>query len=137
MNQQIKEFMIKARILFVIDGCSRCQKWKEFIEALNLEVPIEKRVKVINATNYNSLGIIDYPVIKLFDKYMEGNYPFLFFEGVLLNGANSREEAEAFIRGALHNDFIIKRNNHFLFNNECKYVEKGLFRKKIIVCKGN
>jgi len=134
MNQQIRNFISKARILFVTDGCIRCQKWKEFIEKLNIEVPIEKRIKVITCTNYNSLGIVDYPVIKLFDKYMEGNFPFLFFEGVQLNGANSRIEVEAFIKGALNNDFIIKRNNPYMFNEECKYLNKGLLNKKTLVC---
>jgi hypothetical protein len=134
MNQQVRDFMTKARVLFVIDGCGHCAKWKEFIERLNLEVPIEKRIRVINCTNYNSLGIEDYQIIKLFDKYMEGNYPFLFFEKVKLNGANSREECEAFIRSALHKNFIIPRVNNLLFEKKCRYSKVNFLGKKTIIC---
>lgn len=134
MNQQIREFLRKSRILVVIDGCPRCAKYKEFIERKNLNVPINKRVRVINATNYNSLNISDYKILELLDSYMEGNFPFLFFDGLLLNGANSKEEAEAFIDGLFNDDLIIKRDNPYLFQKECKYIPKGLFHKKTLVC---
>jgi hypothetical protein len=134
MNLQVKEYIMKARILVVIDGCTLCAKYKEFIERENLTVPINKRVRVINATNFNSLGVTDYPILNVLDKYMKGSFPFLFFDGILLNGANSKDEAEAFIRGAFNKDLIVKVENPFLFTKNCKYVKRGFFGKRTLVC---
>lgn len=134
MNQQVRDFMLKVRILFVIDSCSRCAIFKDFIDGENMGVKLDKQVRVINVTNLNSLGVFDKSILKIFDKYLRGNFPFLFFDGCLLTGANSREEVEAFIRGALHKDYILERENPYLFKGNCKYVDKGFFRRKTLAC---
>ncbi|HJX49871.1 MAG TPA: hypothetical protein VJ438_00230, partial [Candidatus Nanoarchaeia archaeon] len=89
---QIRKMFMKARILFVLDNCHFCARWKEFIERINIELPIEKRIKVIDMTIYERLGVSTNPLIKLFYKYIPDKYPSLFFEGVILTGANSRVE---------------------------------------------
>ncbi|MDD5651220.1 MAG: hypothetical protein PHF86_12525 [Candidatus Nanoarchaeia archaeon] len=133
MNQQIREFIRKARILFIIDGCQHCAKFKEFIERENLTVPLNKRVRVINMDASNSLGLLDYSITKLFDQYMDGNFPFLFFDGKLLQGANTKEECEAFIRASFTKDLIVPKYNPHLFNKDCRYIIKG--KRKILKCK--
>ena len=131
MNESLR----KIRVLFVISLCSQCAKYKEFIERLNMELPINKRIRVIDSTNLNSLGIWDYSILKVFDSYMKGNYPFLFLDGMLFNGANSKEECESFLRAYLHNEFIIKRENPMMFEKNCRY-EKKLFGRKVLICNG-
>lgn len=132
MNQ-IRQIYFNSRILFVIDGCPHCMNYKRFIERLNLELPFEKRIRVINATVFNTLGIVDDPMIGLFDKYIDG-YPTLFLNGIKITGANSQEEAEAFIKAAVHKDFIVPRDNPYLFDKDCRY-SKNKFGRKILTCK--
>ena len=131
MNPQIREYLSKARLLMVINNCGRCAKWKEFIERENLTVPLEKRIRVINCTSSNSLSVIDYNIINTFDKYMEGNFPFLFLDGKLIQGANSKEECEAYVKAVFHKDLIVPRHNQFMFDKNCKYVKKG-FKTRLI-----
>lgn len=120
----------------VIQNCSMCAKYKDFIESLNMELPINKRIRVIDSTNLNSLGVWDYGILKLFDGYMKGNYPFLFLDGMLFSGANSQAECEAFVRAYLHKDFIIERENSMMFNKSCRYEKKGIFGRKVLLCSG-
>lgn len=130
---QLNGSLRKSRCLFVIESCPRCQLWKYFIESLNMELPINKRIRVINSTNLNSLGVWDYGVLRIFDSYMKGNYPFLFLDGMLFTGANSKEECEAFLRAYLHKEFIIERENSMMFNKSCRY-EKKFLGRKILIC---
>lgn len=131
---ELNESMRKVRLLAVIQNCSLCAKYKTFIERMNLELPMEKRIRVINSTNLNSLGVFDYGVLRVFDKFMKGSYPFLFLDGMLFNGANSSDECEAFLRAYLHKEFIIDRENPFLFNKNCRYEKKGIFGRKVLIC---
>lgn len=132
MNFQIRNFMLNSRILFVIDGCEHCAKWKSVVDRINIEVPVNKRIRVIDCTSYNLLGITNNPLIRLFDQYLSG-YPSLFYNKAHLEGANSKEEVEAFIRSALHDDFIVPRYNGLLFNLKCKF-KKTIFGKNTILC---
>ena len=134
MNSQVRESLIKSRTLLVIQNCGICRKWKEFIERFNLELPIEKRIKVIDCTNFNSLRVIDNSLLQIFDKYIPDQFPVLFLDGMRINWANSREECEAFVRGYLHKEFIIPRENPFMFNQKCKYIKRGFFGKKTLIC---
>ena len=129
----LNESLRKSRCLFVISNCSICSKYKDFIERLNMELPINKRIRVIDSTNLNSLGVWDYGILRLFDGYMKGNYPFLFLDGILFTGANSKEEVESFIRAYLHKDFIIERENSMMFNKNCRY-EKRFLGRKVLIC---
>lgn len=134
MSQQVRQkIFLNGRFLFIKDGCHLCMKWKEFVERVNMELPIEKKIRIINCTVYETLGIVDNEFIKVFDSYFE-NYPTLFLEGNKLPYTNSREETEAFIRAYLHDDFIIPRRNPLLFDQQCSWVKKGLFGRKTLVC---
>jgi len=131
---QEKDFLIRARVLFVINNCGRCANWKEFIDRLNMQLPRNKRIRVVNATNLNSIGVWDYSILKTFDRFMVGNYPFLFLGGKEYPGANSETECEAFLRAYLHKEFIINRENPDLFNKNCRYEKKGIFGRKVLIC---
>lgn len=131
MNQQIiNSLFLNSRVLIVKDGCPKCMKWKKFIERINAEVKLDKRIKIIDATKFEQIGFTDDPLLKIFEPYYEG-YPTLFFNGVKLMGANSQIELEAYINAALRNDFIVPKNNRFIFDKECKRINKS------IVCESN
>ena len=135
MMQQQQQIYRKERILFIVESCPMCLNWKKFIERLNSQISIKKRIKVIDATMLQDHGIYDHPMLKIFDKHIM-TYPVLFFEGMRIDGANTRAEAEAYVRSALRNDFIVPQTNSFIFDRECKYLKKRLFGKKVLVCSG-
>lgn len=119
-----KKIMMNARVLFIQEGCPICLRWKKFIERFNLDINQEKRVLVVDATNLSKYGIYDHPLFKIFDKHIEG-FPSLFIDGNKIGYTNSREEAEAFIRAFLHNDFIEEEDNPLLFDVDCRLTKKG------------
>ena len=132
MNQ-INELKRKSRILFVIDGCSKCQNWEEFINRINMQTAPQKRIKIINSTVFNMKGIYTHPLQRIFERYIE-DFPVLFFEGRKITSTNTRIEAEAYIRSALHRDFIISNPNPYISEGDCRFVRTGLFRRKTVIC---
>jgi len=128
----INPLLLKGRFLFIVDDCFFCEIWKEFIEDINSDLRIDKRVEVIDCTNHHEFQIIDDQRIPLFLPLIEGKYPVLFFEGRRKNGTNSRAEAEAWLRAKVHNDFIFKQKNPYLFDKECEFIKKGGVRH--LVC---
>ena len=129
----LKEIMRNQRILLVQDDCPECGIWKLFIWRINLQIKTEKRIKIIDCTLWSYRGVYTHPLQDLFDKYIE-RFPVLFFDGMRIDDANTVTEAEAFIRAVFKDDFIVKQENKYLFNKECRYVRKGLFRRKTLVC---
>jgi len=128
---KINDFM-DARILFVINHCSHCRLYREFIERVNLKLPLNKQISIIDCTRYYDLGIIDNPLIKKFDKYIKGNFPLLFYAGMKLEGGNSREELESFITSLVYKDYIVSEEIPYQFNKECVVVQKGIFKKSLV-----
>ena len=122
----------KYRILFVKSSCIHCRKYLEFIERINLKLPIDKRIKIIDCT-MAQYGIIDNPLIVLLDKQIEG-YPTLIFDGLKISGINSAIETKVFLETYLNKEFIVYEDNNFMFNSDCEFKKGGLFNKKV-VCK--
>lgn len=129
----INEILRKARVLFVIDFCDNCNIWKKFVERINSELKYNNRIKVINSTFYNEYGRPTHSLHTIFDSYIDA-FPILFFEGARLDGTHTRIEAEAWLRSRVHNDFLVKRNNQFLFEKKCKYRDRGFFKRRILEC---
>jgi len=132
-----RELFMKSRILFIRSKCPFCGKWLEFIERLNLNLPIDKRIKVVNCAKFDEFGIVDHPLILKYRKYIDG-YPLLFFEGQKISGANSREELEAFIKVKMSDDFLngvdfmTDKGTSILFDKSCSF--KKTFLGKRVVC---
>ena len=126
--------------IFSIRGCGYCRLYCEFIETINLKLPLYKQIKIIDATMYHDYGIITNSLIPIFIKYYKGGYPSFFINGELISGANSVEELKARIIPYFSDYFIIKedlstevdgKEYEWLFDKDCRYVKKGLFGGKL------
>lgn len=137
MNEFENQFYENARVLFVIEDCPKCRIWKSFIERDNTEVPISKRIKIIDLTFYIENKIRN-RYLNIFKKFISEhgifNFPILLFDGTITQGADSRETAEALIKSAFHKDFIIPKENNYYFDKKCRYENKGLLRGNALVC---
>ena len=129
----MREAFMQNRVLFTIDRCAKCHLYKEFIERLNLNLPIEKRIINIDCTSYENFGV-PHPLIKLYGKYIKG-YPTLFWEGAKMEGANSKEELIASLKVLTSDDveipeeLISEYESGYLeltYNKECKFEESRL-----------
>ena len=129
--QLVHPLLLKGRFLFVVDDCNYCKVWKAFVDRLNKDLEIGKRIIIVDCTKYHNFGIIEHPIIRLFYRYVEGVYPVLFFEGGRKDGANSVIEAETWLRSRLEGDFVYPQRNPYLFRKECRFIKQGVFKNKI------
>src|SRR3990167_4996689 len=123
MNQ---EFFTNQRVLFIIQGCHHCRKIMEFIERINMKLPIDKRIKLVDCTLSQNYGIIDNPLIEVYAKHFDG-FPSLFIGSLKIVGANSRIEIESYLTALLEEEFIYPEYSNGKFNKECKFVKSKIF----------
>ena len=126
-----RELLLKSRILFTINGCEYCKHYLRFIQAVNSKLPMNKRISVVNCTNYHDYGIVDDRRIPIFLEYYQGSYPTLFINGGIIRGANSQEELEAWVKARLEEDFVLGEDFGFTFEKECHYVKNKWFGRHI------
>lgn len=135
------EVFRRLRVAFVIQSCPQCRIIKPILEKINSNLMPDKQIKVVECTRYHDLGVIEHPLIKLYNKYIRGEYPVIFLEGSRIDGAGSTEMVKAFLETYLYEDFIIKpsltietKDGYIglTFNKECQYVKRGIFGKKLI-----
>ena len=116
---KIHPLLSNGRFCFVVNLCEHCSVWKSFIERINSELKFNKRIQIIDCTEYHDFEITNNPIIKLFAPHIKGEYPVLFINFSRKDGTNTRIEAESWLRAMLHDDFLEPRYNEDMFNKEC------------------
>lgn len=126
-----REILQKSRVLFIKDGCPHCGKYYPFIEKANMNLPVEKRIKVINCTSYEQFGVAESYLIGIFTPYFNA-YPTLFIDGLKVSGSNSVPETQAWVYSYLSRDFITPEDNPYYFDGaNCHFITKG-FSKQVV-----
>lgn len=117
-------YKLKARVLFVRNGCPHCRLYKKFIHFMNSKIKLSKRIEVVDCTNYDLYGIEDNPLISLYKEELEA-YPTLFFGTSKIEGANSIIELKTWlkVRFMLNDDFIFPEENEYLPNIQKPLIE--------------
>lgn len=128
MNNQ---FFNKMRACFVMQGCSHCRILLEFIESINFKLPIDKRIKVVDCTLYQSYGIVTDNLILLYSKYFDG-YPTLFIGNTKISGSHTRIEYETYLHDLLEDEFVIKESSEHKFNKNCEIKKKGYLKGRAV-----
>lgn len=130
----INPLLTRGEFLFIVDGCSHCSLWKNFIYKMNSEFKPGRRIAIIDCTLFQKYGIYTDPIIKIFEGYIDG-YPILFIKGARKDGANSVIECEQWLRIKKFNDFYFPQeikvfetiNKSEIFEPNCKIKNKRLF----------
>jgi hypothetical protein len=101
-----------------------------------LNLPLEKQIKIVNCTKYYEHGLMEDPLIRIFmnvkvegEPVINGSFPKLIFEGLVLEGAKSEEEMQQIIKTLVHKDLIIKEQNDLMFTKECRFEKRRLIGK--------
>lgn len=129
-----REILKKSRVLFTKEGCQYCRVYSFFIESMNMKLPIEKRVKVVNCDSFDNYGVPSNFLIPIFSPYFDG-YPTLFIDGHKLSGSNTIYEVESWLYSYLTDEFITEEDNLYDFNKRCEFIpKKYFFSKRRVVC---
>lgn len=128
----------KQRVVFTMTGCHHCAVAKRVIPKINMNLPFEKQIHIVDCSEYRKWGIKN-DLISMFEKYIDG-FPILFIDGHVVKGANTESEYEAFLNVYLRKELISPPNFYMdyrggdlpmLFDKNCKY-EKGFLGWKVV-----
>ena len=119
-------------ILFVVDSCKYCRLYREFVGKMNMNLPLDKQIEVIDCSDYYDYGIIRDPRIRKYAKYFDGNFPVFVFHGYRLDGANTRVELESFLKALFLPHFILEVENEGLFVKDCEWIKNKVFGRTLV-----
>lgn len=93
-----------VRVLLTRMGCKGCREYLRAIPIINLRLPIEKRIKVINCFEYEEWGLKNHPIL---DRITFNDYPVLYLDGILIEGVAWVEQIKKFLEKYLKSEFVV------------------------------
>lgn len=99
---------MESRFLLTRRGCSHCLNAKRVVSKLNLRLPIDKRIKIVDCFEWEEFGLRNVPIMEIFEKMgLNQGYPFLYVDGCVVEPAPTPEVLKTFLTKFLQGDFII------------------------------
>lgn len=99
---------MKTRILVVRRRCPFCRAIKKVINRINLRLPIENRIVIKDAWEWEEFGLDDIPILKKLEKDgLSEGFPFLFIDGIIIEPAPTEEQSKILLENYLSGEFII------------------------------
>lgn len=94
-----------VRVLLIQQGCPACLEYLRVLPKINLRLPIEKKIKIIDCFEWEQFGIKPHPIMNKFGNDFQ-DYPLLYLDGVLITGASWVDQLKIFLEKYLEEDFI-------------------------------
>ncbi len=95
-----------TRVLLIRRGCSGCREYLRVLPKINLRLPIEKKIKVIDCFEWEQFGLKSHPIMDKFSEEDFEDYPLLYLDGILVTGAVWAEQLKIFLENYLKGDFL-------------------------------
>jgi hypothetical protein len=96
-----------VRLLLIKRGCPFCLEWTKVINQVNLKLPFEKRIRIIDNYEWEELGVDFNPIVNKFDLKTFHTYPFCYLDGIVV-GSATKKLAHSFLDRYLREEFILK-----------------------------
>lgn len=94
------------RVLLIRQGCNGCKEYLRVLPKMNLRLPIEKKIEIIDCFEWEQFGLKSHPIMDKFsDKDFE-DYPLLYLDGILVTGVAWAEQIKIFLEKYLKEDFL-------------------------------
>lgn len=98
--------MRATRFIIVKSGCPFCREALKAIFWINLRLPLDKRIIVIDNYRWEEFGLREFPITELFDEKEFNAYPFIYIDGFIIDPAQ-KILLRATLEGYLKNEFKI------------------------------
>jgi len=95
-----------TRVLLVESGCPGCKEYLRVIPKINLRLPIDKRIKIVDCFEWEQFGFKSHPIMDNFDRDDFQDYPLLYLNGILITGVLWAEQLKIFLEKYLEEDFL-------------------------------
>lgn len=92
-------------------NCDVCHISVKVVSALNLRLPIENRIRIINCHSWEEFNVMDVPLMEVFSKMKHKGekvflgYPFLFIDGIFIDVAPSKKYLKTLLTNMLQEEF--------------------------------
>lgn len=99
--------MIHSRFLLVRKGCPFCRQFIRVISKLNLRLPIDKRIQIIDCYEWEHFGLRNIPLMdKLEKEGLNEGFPFLFIDSIVIDPSPTTEQLKILLEKFLNEDLL-------------------------------
>lgn len=96
-----------SRFLLTKRGCSHCRDTVRVVNRLNLRLPIDRRITIMDLWEYEEFGLKSNPLIAKFSKEGFDSYPFFYVDGIIIDITPTPEQLKILLETYLKEDFVI------------------------------
>jgi hypothetical protein len=96
-----------SRFLLSKRGCPFCNDSVRVINRMNLKLPIDKQIRILDCADWEEFGVMNIPLIKTFSRMGFDSYPFLYIDGIVFEPSPTPEQLNILLSKMLGEDFII------------------------------
>jgi len=96
------------RFLFVKRGCKACLEFKRIIPRINMLLPIELRIRILENWEYEVFGVKTHLIQERLSSDDFTDYPLLYMDGIIYTGGQAADEINTFLKTYLKDDTFIE-----------------------------
>ncbi len=96
------------RFLIIRNNCKACLELVRIVPRINLRLPIDKRIKIINNFEWEKFKLKRNLIQERFTNEEFPDYPLLYLDGILIQGSLWAEQMQHYLDTFLQKDFIIQ-----------------------------
>lgn len=98
---------MNSRFLLVRLGCPFCRQMIKVISKLNLKLPLDKRIRIIDCFEWENFGLRSIPLMDKLEKDgLNMGFPFLFIDGIVIEPAPTSQQLKLLLERFLINDIL-------------------------------
>lgn len=94
-----------ANYLMTRRGCPHCRAFIKAIKLINIKLPVEKRIQIVDCFAWENYGIELEPIMRKFSKELKEGYPICYINGILVE-PSPPDVLKAYISKLLEEDLI-------------------------------
>lgn len=87
--------------------CPFCRQMTRVINKINLNLPIGKKIQIIDCWEYEENNLDIKLIEKLNNSGLKEGYPFLYIDGIIVDSAPTEEQLRIFLEEFLNEDLIV------------------------------
>ena len=96
-----------SRFLLTRMGCPYCRQFIKVISKLNLRLPIDKRIKIIDCFEFEHFGLKNIPLMNKLEKDgLSEGFPFCYLDGIVVEPSPTSEQLKIFLETYLKEDVL-------------------------------
>lgn len=99
--------MENDRVLLVRRGCEFCNMSIRVVNKINLKLPMEKQIRIIDCYEWDEFGVALEPIMEILSKSGFDSYPFFYMNGKVIKRAPTQKVLKVFLTKLLEDEFII------------------------------